>query len=1025
MMTCLYAEILMKACKFYTLEHDIYNVSHLQRGEGTEQQDGCSFWFMKNLRIVLTIIILSIILLALPSWATIQSTITGPNPYTTSTASIFGKGNWGPITGYTEALPAEQSQVVYICVIIRDITADKYWNGSSFVTADFNDFSIRHHVGISAWSGNYTYWSYNGLPYDYSTFYNRHNHQFRIYVAAYWTDNITETQLESWEIFNFTWDMEGPTGTVEIDPQYLISGTSIKYLKSNYYNTTNDVQLNISASDDLTSVDEMEIYVAKGGSHTPYGYIPYQTAMMFNLPEYGEGEYKIWYKFTDSVGNIKVGATTFDYTVDLTSPGFYTFEIDNATQIDGDWYLNSQPIKLNINATDLHPLQMRIALANLDTQTMEYDTTNFIAYQSPFDIPPGPYDDGSFRAVCVIMDEAQNPANPTNKMIDFYIDTTPPLVDTIQPNFSGGYYYTNQAVDLKFKVIDETSKVKTIGIRQIDQNANTIMLYEINNFSDPEILTKPIPMDFSAGEGEYDVEVKTSDMPGNVQTYSIGTVIYDVTPPNVTANIPSVAGPTCNINGTASDSYGVDKVEVKVNNGSYDLATGTTNWNYTISSGLQNGENTIYVKATDKTGNEKIITDTLISDVTPPEEFSAISPINTVYKDNPVIKWEHAEDLLTNIDHYEVFINGTGYTVPGTDNEYLPTAALPEGENTYYITAYDQLNNTKSTELYTFYMDYTPPDATNVTAPSAQAVILGETSPVEWTESTDNSQAFLPADLYKLKYEVYFDGQFAQEVEDATQYNVTAPLTEGDHSVYVKAVDPAGNTSAQSNVRNFYFNESIPVITVSTGGKEMAANEAIPQESEFEIIIKDASGIKENSIKILLDNIKEISISSIQPVSTVAGKVTEYRIIGKLDRIAYEIHSFNAEAEDELGAKGTYAVDFGLSLADIDISIPKAYPNPAKLAHGDVIKIIYSLPQNQDIRLFVYTITGNRVYERLCRAGETENISGIGVVGKGGAQGTNIVTLDDLGTLGNGVYIFLGVDTDGNTVIHGEFGVLD
>ncbi|MCK4590628.1 MAG: PQQ-binding-like beta-propeller repeat protein, partial [Candidatus Latescibacteria bacterium] len=58
---------------------------------------------------------------------------------------------------------------------------------------------------------------------------------------------------------------------------------------------------------------------------------------------------------------------------------------------------------------------------------------------------------------------------------------------------------------------------------------------------------------------------------------------------------------TITISGTASDDIGLNKVEIRVNAGSWQLASGTTSWSKQVT--LSSGENTIYARATVTSGN--------------------------------------------------------------------------------------------------------------------------------------------------------------------------------------------------------------------------------------------------------------------------------------------------------------------------------------------------------------------------------------------------------------------------------------
>lgn len=81
----------------------------------------------------------------------------------------------------------------------------------------------------------------------------------------------------------------------------------------------------------------------------------------------------------------------------------------------------------------------------------------------------------------------------------------------------------------------------------------------------------------------------------------------DVTAPllTVTPAVPKkVTKKNITIKGTASDAFGISKVQYRVGNGSLKTATGTTSWSFTTS--LATGKNKITIFATDSVGNKSL-----------------------------------------------------------------------------------------------------------------------------------------------------------------------------------------------------------------------------------------------------------------------------------------------------------------------------------------------------------------------------------------------------------------------------------
>jgi sugar lactone lactonase YvrE len=76
----------------------------------------------------------------------------------------------------------------------------------------------------------------------------------------------------------------------------------------------------------------------------------------------------------------------------------------------------------------------------------------------------------------------------------------------------------------------------------------------------------------------------------------------DATPPLLTVTAPAkiTKKPKLTIKGTATDTYGISKVEYRLNKGPLKLATGTTAWSFTAK--LKKGKNTLTILATDVDG---------------------------------------------------------------------------------------------------------------------------------------------------------------------------------------------------------------------------------------------------------------------------------------------------------------------------------------------------------------------------------------------------------------------------------------
>jgi hypothetical protein len=143
----------------------------------------------------------------------------------------------------------------------------------------------------------------------------------------------------------------------------------------------------------------------------------------------------------------------------------------------------------------------------------------------------------------------------------------------------------------------------------------------------------------AADNGTHVWTARAYDAAGNVSTSSpvTLTVGIDVTPPTVAISSPSnganVAISTVTVSGTATDpgspSSGLNSIEVRVNGGGWQTASGTANWSRSVS--LLPCSNTIDARSLDKAGNYSSIVSIGVTHTPPntiPNTPFNVSPTN-------------------------------------------------------------------------------------------------------------------------------------------------------------------------------------------------------------------------------------------------------------------------------------------------------------------------------------------------------------------------------------------------------------
>jgi hypothetical protein len=112
-----------------------------------------------------------------------------------------------------------------------------------------------------------------------------------------------------------------------------------------------------------------------------------------------------------------------------------------------------------------------------------------------------------------------------------------------------------------------------------------------------------LQIDFAGVATPYDTNARVS----GIRVRKVADPIFESTPPTVTLNAP-IDGSTVTgivlVSGTANDNVAVAKVEVSIDSGGWNLASGTTNWTFALNmQSLMNGLHTISARATDGSSN--------------------------------------------------------------------------------------------------------------------------------------------------------------------------------------------------------------------------------------------------------------------------------------------------------------------------------------------------------------------------------------------------------------------------------------
>jgi len=275
-------------------------------------------------------------------------------------------------------------------------------------------------------------------------------------------------------------------------------------------------------------------------------------------------------------------------------------------------------------------------------------------------------------------------------------DTTPPHVYIYDPVNGTTLFVTSYTV--KWNASDD------VGILKVELNVN----------SGPWGLGTPADAQWTHGTyeatlvpGNNTITARATDTSGNTAIHWIWVLVNwtpptnDTTPPwiNITspANWTRLYVPYTNVTGVAGDNIGVSKVEVRVDTGAWNLATGTANWHIFVTN-IPQGNHSIEARATDTSGltASAMIWVYYWPDTTPPEVNITSFQNNTAVSNKKVVIRGTVADS-GNISRLELFVNGEPVNITlHPDGTWEATVNLKEGKNTIDLVAYDQAGNSVS-----------------------------------------------------------------------------------------------------------------------------------------------------------------------------------------------------------------------------------------------------------------------------------------------------------------------------------------
>ena len=308
-------------------------------------------------------------------------------------------------------------------------------------------------------------------------------------------------------------------------------------------------------------------------------------------------------------------------------------------------------------------------------------------------------------------------------------------------------------------------------------------------------------MNYVLAAGDHTFKARVYDGAGNVSSVQTLAWTIDTTPPTVTitskpsAMTNSVTA-TFAFVGTDTGGASISGYECELDAGGYSACT--TGKTY---SSLADGSHTFKVRATDTAGNIGVATTYTwtVNTVTPMASITS-APDNITNQTTASFSFYATPPSGGSISSYECNLDSAGWATCVSPKSYT---GLTQGSHTFEVRSIDNLSNVSDPTSYNWIIDTTNPTLTITDKPAAT------------TNSATAQFKFSGADTGGASIEKYYcELDSAGFTECASPKNYTA-LSEGSHTVNVKVMDTAGNTSSVQTY-SWDVDLTVPTLTLLT-----------------------------------------------------------------------------------------------------------------------------------------------------------------------------------------------------------------
>jgi hypothetical protein len=297
----------------------------------------------------------------------------------------------------------------------------------------------------------------------------------------------------------------------------------------------------------------------------------------------------------------------------------------------------------------------------------------------------------------------------------------------------------------------------------------------------------------SLAQGSHTFDVRATDTASNVDpSPATRTWTVDTVAPDTTIN----TGPSGTINSTsASFTFSANETssfECRIDGGSWSSCTSPRNY-----TGLSNGSHTVEIRATDSAGNVDLTpaSRTWTIDTVAPETAINTGPSGTINSNSASFSFSSNKAGST----FECRIDGGSWSSCTSPRNY---AGLSQGSHTFDVRATDTVGNLDSTPASrTWTVDTVAPNTTINTGSSGT---ISNTSASFTFSSSEGGSTF----------ECRIDGGSWSSCTSPQNYT---GLSQGSHTVDIRATDSAGNLDSTPASRTWTVDTVAPETTINTG----------------------------------------------------------------------------------------------------------------------------------------------------------------------------------------------------------------